>query len=122
MTGNRRFFNQPDIVYIKEGTTNPFLLISIGSGYRAHPLNTSTVDYQFLIKDPYGLDAPVTYDTTITMADMADWETTDAVDPNKNKHGWYFLMSSSGEKILGKSLTLDNVVFFNSTHCVNTNI
>lgn len=114
MTGNRRFFNQPDIVYIKEGTTNPFLLISIGSGYRAHPLNTSTVDYQFLIKDPYGLDAPVTYDTTITMADMADWETTDAVDPNKNKHGWYFLMSSSGEKILGKSLTLDNVVFFNS--------
>ncbi|MEQ3693565.1 MAG: PilC/PilY family type IV pilus protein [Thalassolituus sp.] len=114
MVGNRRFFNQPDIVYIKDGATNPFLLISIGSGYRAHPLNSTIKDYQFLIKDPYGLTAPLTYDTPITMADMADWETKDAIDSTKNQNGWYFLMGGSGEKILGKSLTLGGVVFFNS--------
>ena len=114
MAGNRRFFNQPDVVYIKDGTTDPFLLISIGSGYRAHPLNASIKNYQYLIKDPYGLNAPQLYNTTLTMADMADWETPDANNPDKNGNGWYFSMDGSGEKILGKSLTLDNVVFFNS--------
>lgn len=113
IAGNRRFYSQPDIVYITEGSY-PFLLISIGSGYRAHPLNGSITDYHYLLKDPYGLTVPETYDTMITMADLADWESKDAIDPTKNQYGWHLLMDTSGEKILGKSLTLDNVVFVNS--------
>jgi type IV pilus assembly protein PilY1 len=113
IANNRHFYNTPDIVYISEGT-KPFVLVSIGSGYRAHPLSEATTDYHFLLKDPYGLDAPEAYDTLITMDSLADWESKNAIDPTKNQHGWYLLMANSGEKILGNSLTLDNIVFVNS--------
>ena len=65
----------PDVSYIKttrniqaEDRTeltvhDKFLLVSIGTGYRAHPLNEEVNDHFYLIKDPHGLDYPNTYHT-----------------------------------------------------------
>ena len=69
ISGNRRFYNRPDVSYITDADT-PYILISIGSGYRAHPLSTETTDYQLLLKDPYGLNVPDSYGTTLTLSDL----------------------------------------------------
>lgn len=121
--GNRRFYNRPDAAYITD-TGNPFVLISIGSGYRAHPLSQDISDSLFLIKDIHGLNgSPETYNT-ITKSDLADWTSSQSVyvDPETSEkdyhvnapNGWYLDMTSNGEKILAPTLTLDGVVTANS--------
>ncbi|GAA6144340.1 pilus assembly protein [Thalassolituus maritimus] len=122
ITANRRFFNRPDVAYITD-TANPFLLVSIGSGYRAHPLSVETSDSIFLIKDQHKLAFPESYET-ITKEDLVDWRSADSVyvDPEtgysdyhvKSPFGWYLDLKGSGEKILAPTLTLDGVVTANS--------
>jgi type IV pilus assembly protein PilY1 len=120
---NRRFYNRPDISYIKD-VKKPFLLVSIGSGYRAHPLSTDISDSLFLIKDNNGLDgAPDEY-LKVEKSDLVNWSSNDAVFTDAetgakdyeiySPNGWYFDLTYSGEKILGETLTLDGLVTVNS--------
>ncbi len=122
---NRRFYVSPDVSYIKttqnikadDGTelivNDKFLLISIGSGYRAHPLSEEVNDHFYLIKDPHGLDYPSTYQT-LGVSDLANWASSDATDSAKSVYGWYFDPSITGEKIMSPSITLNGVVTFNT--------
>ena len=104
-SGNRRFYNSPDVSYI-ELNNEAFLLVSIGSGYRAHPLSSQVTDYHFLIKDNAGLITPEAYET-ISLSDLTAWGSEDPA-PN----GWYFAFSNSGEKVLASSITAANTIFF----------
>lgn len=126
---NRRFYVSPDVSFIN--TTRPtqvilddgtiktvyvkdsFLLVSIGSGYRAHPLSEDVNDHFYLIKDMYGRDFPTSY-TKINVSDLAEWTSADATDEVKSKHGWYFDPPIVGEKIMSPSLTLNGVVTFST--------
>ncbi len=110
ISGNRRFYNRPDVSYITNADT-PYILISIGSGYRAHPLSTDITDYQLLLKDPYGLSVPDSYSTTLTLSDLMAWYAQDAED---SVHGWYLQAGTTGEKVLSASVTLSGIVTFNS--------
>ena len=110
IAGNRRFYNHPDVSYITNAST-PYILISIGSGYRAHPLSTDTTDYQLLLKDPYGLSVPGSYGTPLTISDLMAWSAQDAED---SVHGWYLQAGTTGEKVLSASVTLSGIVTFNS--------
>lgn len=116
----RRFYNTPDIVNVVKGL-NIFLSINIGSGYRAHPLDTRIYDEFFSVRDfdsthviptdEYGSQAfPL-----ITRDDLKDI-TGDASAPlEPTDAGWRLgMVQDDGEKILGESLTIDNVLFFNS--------
>ena len=50
-SSNRRFFYAPAVSYVKnEETGDENLFISIGSGYRAHPLDTAVNDQFFVIR------------------------------------------------------------------------
>ena len=109
IAGNRRFYNKPDVSYIVDGEES-YILISIGSGYRAHPLSTDITDYHYLIKDTLGFSVPESY-SAITMADLIDWEDSDTPDAD---YGWYFHASDSGEKVLSASLILSGIVTFNT--------
>ena len=109
ITGNRRFYNKPDVTWIEDAAED-YILISIGSGYRAHPLSTDIQDYFFLIKDSNGLITPASY-SALTLADLTDWETEDATSA---EHGWYFSASDEGEKVLSASLILSGIVTFNT--------
>jgi type IV pilus assembly protein PilY1 len=125
VSGNRRFYVSPDASYIKTKRTNEndegvelvtndsFLLISIGSGYRAHPLDEEVNDQFYLIKDSHGLDYPDSY-TKIGVSDLAEWSSSDATDEVKSSYGWYFDPSVVGEKIMSPSITLNGVVTFNT--------
>jgi type IV pilus assembly protein PilY1 len=125
VSGNRRFYVRPDVAYIKTKRTSTtdegneliesdkFLLISIGSGYRAHPLDEEVDDHFYLLKDPHGLNYPATY-TKLGVSDLAEWSSNDATDKVKSSNGWYFNPSILGEKIMSPSITLNGVVTFNT--------
>ena len=125
VSGNRRFYVSPDVSYINttrttetdEGielvTKDKFLLVSIGSGYRAHPLDEDVQDHFYLIKDPHGLNYPEGYET-IQISDLVEWSSSDATDESKSAYGWYFDPTLVGEKVMSPSITLNGVVTFNT--------
>ncbi|MFQ5636193.1 MAG: pilus assembly protein, partial [Gammaproteobacteria bacterium] len=113
----RRFYNVADVVnVIRNGKL--FTTVNIGSGYRAHPLDTATDEEFFSIRDFRSQQVNPTeiYGTeflpTITRADLVD--ITDVVDPvlEDTVPGWRLRMERAGEKILSSSLTVSNVVSF----------
>lgn len=116
----RRFYNRPGIVNVVSGD-NVFLAINIGSGYRAHPLDAAIDDEFFSIRDFRSREVVPSSDYStaamplVTRAALRD-VTNDAnpVIPPDGA-GWrYRMVQGVGEKILGESLTVDNVLFFNS--------
>ncbi len=125
-TDVRRFYSTPDVVNVIKDE-NVFLSINIGSGYRAHPLDTGIHDEFFSIRDFHSAQVIPTgqYGTqalpVITRDDLIDVTGNGEVTLDPSDAGWRLgMVQSDGEKILGESLTADNVLFFNSFTPVNT--
>ena len=76
---NRRFFNSPDVALVRDRGQDPYLAISIGSGYRAHPLNEDTIDRFYVIRDKNVYKKPTQY-TTITENDLVDASSVNLTD------------------------------------------
>ena len=127
----RRFYSAPDLSLAQingEKTIN----VAIGSGYRAHPLDTVIEDKFFMFRYPYAKRNPATYglkradnsykpitylddlyDTTLNLiGEGTEQQVEDAETALAGKQGWYINMDEAGEKILGKSNTLNNVIRF----------
>lgn len=101
---NRRFYYAPDISYIKNDNES-FILISIGSGYRAHPLDRNVSDYMFFIKDNNALETPDSYDVT-TFDNLTNF------GRGKSTYGWRYNLPNSAEKVLANSTTYKGTVNF----------
>ena len=111
ISGNRHFYTSPDVSYITN-TTNPYVLVSIGSGNRAHPRTTATGDYQILLKDTHSTGVPGAGNyTTVTLDDLVDWSSPNA---DESVYGWYLGPGQNGEKALSSSVTLSGIVTFNT--------
>ncbi len=135
---NRRFFYQPDVVLVSHFGKN-YLSVSIGSGNRANPLGNTIDDRFYMIRqndfdrapEGYGMEVtPATaanpavyravtesdlYDATENNINDSDTEVALAAKRSLDEaQGWVLQLESSGEKILGSSLTLDNKVVFTS--------
>jgi type IV pilus assembly protein PilY1 len=122
ITNARRFYNEPDVALIvQDGERH--LSVSIGSGWRAHPLNTSVVDRFYMVRQSSVFGKPAGYGknqgseesqswTPLTESDLSD--VTDDLEPDYNPHGWYIDMEGNGEKVLGGSITVNNQVIFTS--------
>src|SRR5690554_2405211 len=134
-----RFYNSLDVVYSKafsyvESTdtgTNmvngkPRYVLSIGSGYRAHPLDNSATDHFYVLFDyntegpALGSDGKPTY-SSITRSQLQKFTLTDSgkeITPSlATNNGFYVELinagnSKGGEKVLSDSLTLDNTIYF----------
>ena len=114
----RRFYYQPDIALVS--LDNKYhLAISIGSGYRAHPLNLNIEDRFYSLRTPYVYGAPPGYGIEdadgnfdpVTEDDLAD--VTDEMEPDMTgKAGWMIRMELGGEKIISRSVTLDGNIIF----------
>ena len=105
-SGNRRFFNEVDVVYQKaQGGMGDSVLLSIGSGMRPHPLSVAVTNYHFVIKDE--LKAPDTAAdyNTITFDQLTEYGTN-------NDYGWYVPLTYPGEKVLSRSNTFSNTILF----------
>lgn len=116
---NRRFYYEPDVSLVGE-SGDRFLSISIGSGWRAHPLNTKVKDRFYVLRSsavyrpPAGYGKPPAAGGTdwspITDADLTD--VTDELSPTVSTHGWYVNLEQPGEKVLGDTITVNNQVVF----------
>lgn len=125
-SSNRRFYHSPDISGTLKGGKR-YLNLAIGSGYQAHPLNSSTNDrfYKLTIS---AVDVPrddsgeVEY-TALTESDLLD--TTDNLIQEGSEsekeaaeaslaqaNGWYIRLTRSGEKVLSASTTLRGDLYF----------
>jgi len=124
VTDNRRFYYSADTALIRQ-VGDSFVSVSIGSGYRAHPLNETVTDNFFVLKDK-GVLAGV-FDMDATIDDLQD--VTSLVDSDSNgvsdavellnddvspKKGWYINFSTTGEKVIERSITFNNAVLFTS--------
>ncbi len=117
-SAHRRFYNEPDVSLIETGGER-FLSISIGSGWRAHPLDETTQDRFYMVRqyavyekpEGYGKQDGGTY-TPITDSDLVNVSST--VNPATNTYGWYLDFTTTGEKVLGTSVTFDGKVIFST--------
>ncbi|MGI9343444.1 MAG: hypothetical protein ACR2QV_11370 [Gammaproteobacteria bacterium] len=115
----RRFYSKPDVVNVI-ADDKIFVAINIGSGYRAHPLDTEIDEEFFSIRDFRSQEVVPTADygspaqPIISRADLLD--ITDDLQPVllPTDPGWRLRMEGPGEKILSSALTISNTLFFNS--------
>ncbi len=114
---NRRFYHAPDIALVTTDDAKSFA-VTIGSGFRAHPLDTGTTDRFYMMMLPRAYNAGTSY-TKYTETHFYDATANEigadtiTVDSALNgKQGWYFNLPNAGEKILSTPLTFKGTVTF----------
>ncbi len=123
----RRFYNAPDVAIFNDPNQGQrFISISIGSGYRAHPLNKNANDMFFSVRDANVFnrltqEAYNGYDVT-TVDDLVDATTTSGpVTIGPEKRGWKFALPDA-QAVLSDSVTFnDSVLFVGFSPDENTN-
>ena len=112
----RRFYAAPDVSIFHDKVLNRrFLAIGVGSGYRAHPLNTGATDAYYSLRDPdlyaqLNQDAYNNYDIALD-ADMAEVSGQVNTVIGDDDRGWKFTLPAE-QAVLSSSATFDNSVFF----------
>jgi len=128
MTNARRFYNEPDVALIAKNGER-FLSISIGSGWRAHPLNETVEDRFYMVRSHSPYKKPAGYGKNAGSATSPIWlplteddliDVTDDIDPAYNANGWMLKLESSGEKVMGASITVNNQLIFTTYEPVAT--
>jgi type IV pilus assembly protein PilY1 len=109
-TDYQRFYYAPSVSYFADPTGDKYLTVSIGSGFRAHPLQGDTEDSFYIIKDPYIVKAPSTY-TTLQRSDLDDIPENSQLAVAITSLGWKYDLST-GEKILATPLTAGGNMYF----------
>ncbi len=125
---NRRFYYAPDVSVIKRPTFRDFVAVSIGSGYRAHPVNNGANDKFYVIRDswvlqnnsfpnlPGDLDEDNLADVSLTIGDTNSDNVSDALalieDAISPNYGWKLDFLQTGEKVLAESITFNGKVIF----------
>lgn len=121
-TDNRRFYYNADAALIRKVGDN-FVSVSVGSGFRAHPLNTDVIDHFYVVQDrgilTGNFDMDASLSDLVDVSSLADDDSNGVSnqvellnDPSNNKKGWYIGFTSTGEKVLANSITFNNVVLF----------
>lgn len=114
--GTRRFYVAPDVsMFMDADHDRRYLAVSIGSGYRAHPLDKSASDRFYSLRDPdvFTKLSQTEYDSYPIIYDSSLVDVTGQVGVTlmPNDRGWKFVLPS-GEKILSESRTFDDSVYF----------
>ncbi|MEP4101781.1 PilC/PilY family type IV pilus protein [Paraglaciecola sp.] len=124
---NRRFYYGPDVAEINI-SSDLYYAVTLGSGYRAHPLDDVINDHFYMVKDTgifnFDEDGYYTYpnaafglsdlydatDHLLTSSDSAAQQL--ATDEFAELDGWYIRLDTGGEKVLASPLILDYQVIF----------
>ncbi|MGJ8681985.1 PilC/PilY family type IV pilus protein [Paraglaciecola sp.] len=124
---NRRFYYGPDVSEVSLADEH-YYAVAVGSGYRAHPLNTTIEDHFYMIKDKGVFEVDVNGFNTLpsmpyTLTDLYD--ATDHLLTSSNtttkelealefatKEGWMIKLTTGGEKVLASPLILDYQIVF----------
>ncbi|MGI9235006.1 MAG: pilus assembly protein, partial [Woeseiaceae bacterium] len=112
----RRFYTTPDVsIFTDKAQNRRYIAVSIGSGYRAHPLDNDAADRFYSIRDP-NLFNQLTQTQYNSYSIMEDDDLTEI----GGSYGTAIPLSSDGwkltlppnEKVLSDSQTFDNSVYF----------
>lgn len=109
-TDYQRFYYGPSVSYFVDPTGDQFLTLAIGSGFRAHPLQASTQDSFYVIKDSYIVKAPTTYET-LERDDLHLIPEGSQLSSAAITSGWYYDLSA-GEKVMSSPLTSNGNMYF----------
>ena len=112
----RRFYTTPDVSIFSDRNENKrFISLSIGSGYRAHPLDESAADRFFSVRDPdvFNQLTQADYDSYDVVQDSDLVEVRGSVRTiiDSTDRGWKFTLPSN-QKVLSDSVTFDDTVTF----------
>lgn len=122
-SGNRRFYYPPAVSWIHHNQQKK-LAIAIGSGYRAHPLNSTIADRMFVIFDEHAVTgAPDSTPDALTESDLEDItdnliqegdtvETRTAALNALNAASGWFIRLNNGEKSLSGPVIFENKLLF----------
>lgn len=117
LADTRRFYSTPDTAIIA-GSGQRYLSIALGSGYRAHPLETDVADWFYALRD-YDLFRKMTqleFDAMVPITHLDPNLIDISLDPAAmlpvSTRGWKLNLSNLGEKVLAESRTFDNKIFF----------
>mgnify|MGYP006177848069 CR=1 FL=1 len=106
----QRFYDAPSVSYFADDTGDKYLTISIGSGYRAHPLQADSKDSFYVIKDPYIVKAPTTYEM-LDRSNLVNIPVGSQLTTAVTAKGWKYDLPA-GEKILATPLTAGGNMYF----------
>jgi len=112
----RRLYNSPDAsIFTDKSQGRRYISLSIGSGYRAHPLDNTASDRFYSVRDPdvFNRLTQANYDsyTLITEADLVEisGSVRTIIDPTRK--GWKFTLPPN-QKVLSDSVTFNDEIFF----------
>ncbi len=120
----RKFFNTLDVGFARNRGLI-YYTISVGSGYRANPLNESIEDRFYSFRNMPVFKAPPSYQVLRASTDLYDATdnliasgTAQQAEIERKKlwssSGWYIRLSGEGEKVLTRSLTFKDKVIFST--------
>lgn len=120
-SNSRMFFNEPDVAVLKLNGRSVFA-VSIGSGFRAHPMDETITDKFYVLIDESPYRPLITTGSqafnTITEANLAVISVSDGSISKTGsikdvaKKGWVVNLPESGEKVLGTALAFDGNITF----------
>jgi len=112
----RRFYTTPDVaMFTDKRQDRRYLAISIGSGYRAHPLDNSASDRFYSVRDP-NVFSPLSQAQYNAYPIIKDDDLVDVAGKAEtiipaNGRGWKMTLPST-EKVLSTSRTFNDAVYF----------
>lgn len=111
-TDYQRFYYAPSVSYFAEnsGARDKYLTLTIGSGFRAHPLEADSQDSFYIIKDPAIVAAPTVYNT-LQRSDLEDIPEGSQLTTAVTSLGWKHDLTT-GEKVLATPLTAGGNMYF----------
>ncbi len=112
----RRFYNSPDVAMFNDVKQNRrFISVSIGSGYRAHPLDLSATDRFYSLRDPNVFNSLTQqqYDnlTPITEGDLVEVAGSVGATVTSSDAGWKLTLPAN-QMVLAESITFNDEIFF----------
>ena len=129
----RRFFYAPDVTFFQTRGDKSFLSIALGSGYRAHPRDTTVTDRFYVVFDPFPFGPPTDSAGNIDYSalgpsgsdpldegDLFDATSTLADRDSTAPHGWYKTLQGADEKALAQATTFGGTTIF-TTYLPHTN-
>lgn len=106
---HRRFYEQPAVAFVRE-ENRPVLYVTLGSGYRAHPKDTTTQEAFFVIKDDSALQPKSTVVATLSNLQNVTSGNIETLDPDSR--GWYYTLADNGEKALASPVVFNYEILF----------
>lgn len=119
-TNHRRFYEPPSVATMLDATSKQtYVIVAMGTGYRSHPLNDSTEDAFYLLRDNDVLRTDLA--TATDLQDTIKPDVLATVDPASDdpvdmtgKMGWVMFLPQQGEKVMASPILLFGEVFFTS--------